>query len=102
MEATLYEILNLGREIHKHYALEKPISMYNKKIENFVIIYDQENLKGEIVNLDTEDLITMFDLSFYNKVIDYDIVMDKNIIREHLKIRNITLYKECDDFPDLN
>ena len=101
MDATLYEVLVLGNIIQKYYSLDRRIKIDGSIVKYLVIEYNQEKLSVKIINVDTDDEIYLQDLEFFNDVIDYDITMDKKILKEYLDVKQLHIDKECDDYPEL-
>lgn len=91
----------LGNKINKHYYLDKRIKVGSSVIKDIVIEYNQEQLSGSILNNDDDEELYTFDLEFFDDIIDYDIVMDKKIFKDYLDVKQLSIDKECDDYPEL-
>ena len=101
MEATLYEVVILGNKIQKLYSLANRIRVGSDVFKYLTIEYNQEQLSVIITNTDTDDEVHLQDLEFFEDAIDYDIVMDKKILKEFLDLKQLSIEKECDDYPEL-
>jgi hypothetical protein len=101
MEATLYEVLVLGNKIQKYYSLSKRVKIEGIIIKYLMIEYNQEKLSVAIINVDTDEDVYLQDLEFFNDVIDYDIDMDKKILKEYLDVKQLHIDKECDDYSEI-
>ena len=65
MNATLYEVISLGNIIQKCYYLDSPVTLDNRKVENLIVQYNQEQLNGSIIDSDTDEVVSTMDLEFY-------------------------------------
>ena len=101
MNATLFEVIGLGNIIQKCYYLDTPVILDNREVENLIVQYNQEQLNGSIIDLDTDELISSIDLEFYDKSLTYDVEMDNQILSDYFYNNKVTIEKECDDYPEL-
>lgn len=101
MIATLYEVIGLGNIIQKCYYLDKPVTLDNKEVRSLIVQYNQEQLNGSIIDLETDEVVSSIDLEFYDKSLTYDVKMDKQILSDYFYNNKVTIEKECDDYPEL-
>lgn len=101
MIATLYEVIGLGNIIQKCYYLDTPVTFDNREVENLIVQYNQEQLSGSIIDLETDEIVSTIDLEFYDKSLTFDVEMDKHILSDYFYKTKVTIEKECDDYPEL-
>ena len=101
MNATLYEVISLGNIIQKCYYLDSPVTLDNRKVENLIVQYNQEQLNGSIIDSDTDEVVSTMDLEFYEQSLTFDVEMDKHILSDYFYNTKVTIEKECDDYPEL-
>lgn len=101
MEANLFEVISLGNVIQKCFYFDQPVNIDNHKIQNLIIEYNQEQLKGSIIDSDTDEIISSVDLEYFDKPLTFDVDMDEHILRDYFYNYKVTVYKECDDYSEL-
>lgn len=98
MEATLLEILPMGRIIEKEYSIQKGFKYKEKEYDNLTLEYNQEKNFCK-VKLD-DSLVYKYDFDMSDKLV-FDLKLDKKIIKQAFGIVNVYLDKECMDYPEL-
>ena len=101
MEANLFEVINFGNVIQKCFYLDQPVNIDNRKVQNLIVEYNQEQLKGSIIDSDTDEIISNVDLEYFDKPLTFDIDMDEHILRDYFYNSKLTVYKECDDYSEV-
>jgi hypothetical protein len=101
MIATLYEVISLGNIIQKCYYLDTPVILDNREVENLIVQYNQEQLNGQIIDINTDEVVSSIDLEFYDKSLTYDVEMDIHILSDYFYNNKVNIEKECDDYPEL-
>lgn len=101
MNATLYEVVSLGNIIQKCYYLDQTVDIDNRKVENLIVEYNQEQLNGSIIDSDTDETLSVVDLEFYDKPLTFDVDLDKHVLTDYFYNTKVTIEKECDDYPEL-
>lgn len=101
IEANLFEVISLGNIIQKCYYLDKLVRIDNIKLQNLIVEYNQEQLKGSIIDSDTDEIVSTVDLEYYEKPLTFDVDMDQIILSDFFYQSKVTIYKECDDYSEL-
>jgi len=101
MDATLKEVILLGDEIQKHYSLVQTNTKVKSSIpDNIIIEYHVNKDACLVLHSDTEEVYHFFDMT-YQEHPQYDIDLDKLVLREAFGTRLISIIKDCEDYPDL-
>jgi hypothetical protein len=101
MDATLKEVDILGDEIRKYYSLvQNTIKVNNKLPENLILEYHLNKDACLVLIPETEEVFHFFDMT-YEEHPQYDIVLDKKVLKEALGIRYISMITDCEDYPEL-